>query len=128
MGIVVPVWKRKGVKKDKNTWRGITLPSVGPKLLARVVAKRMAIWAESFLDESQNARKGRSVDDALMVARKMIEEFKKINEGNWLQFSIDLRVTIRTGATHCVSRILGVQMPWAEMNPLVKICPLSQFS
>ena len=24
-GLVVPLWKRKGNKKDKNTWRGITL-------------------------------------------------------------------------------------------------------
>ena len=38
IGLVVPLWKRKGNKKDKNTWRGITLLSVGSKLLARVVA------------------------------------------------------------------------------------------
>ena len=35
---LVALWKRKGNKKDKNTWRGITLLSVGSKLLARVVA------------------------------------------------------------------------------------------
>ena len=38
IGLVVPLWKRKGQKKDKNTWRGITLLSVGTKLIARVVA------------------------------------------------------------------------------------------
>ena len=32
-GLVIPLWKRKGNKKDKNTWRGITLLSVGSKLL-----------------------------------------------------------------------------------------------
>ena len=35
IGLVVPLWKRKGNKKDKNTWRGITLLSVGSKLLAQ---------------------------------------------------------------------------------------------
>eukprot|EP00959_Pyramimonas_sp_CCMP1952_P186105 3891749-Pyramimonas_sp.AAC.1 len=42
VGLVVPLWKRKGSLKDKNTWRGITLLSVGSKLLARVVASRVS--------------------------------------------------------------------------------------
>ena len=29
IGLVIPLWKRKGNKKDKNTWRSITLLSVG---------------------------------------------------------------------------------------------------
>ena len=29
--LVIPLWKRNGNKKDKNTWRGITLLSVGCK-------------------------------------------------------------------------------------------------
>ena len=44
VGLVVPLWKRKGNKKDKSTWRGITLLSVGSKLLARVVASRLRSW------------------------------------------------------------------------------------
>ena len=44
IGLVVPLRKRKGHKKDKNTWRGITLLSVGTKLLARVVATRLRCW------------------------------------------------------------------------------------
>jgi len=39
-GIVVPLWIHKGDKTDKNTYRGITLLSVGSKILARVVAQR----------------------------------------------------------------------------------------
>eukprot|EP00959_Pyramimonas_sp_CCMP1952_P197751 4135646-Pyramimonas_sp.AAC.1 len=45
-GIVVPLWKKKGNRADKNTWRGITLLSVGSKLLARVVASRVSQWSE----------------------------------------------------------------------------------
>eukprot|EP00959_Pyramimonas_sp_CCMP1952_P440618 9224916-Pyramimonas_sp.AAC.1 len=29
VGLVVPLWKQKGNRSDKNTWRGITLLSVG---------------------------------------------------------------------------------------------------
>ena len=29
LGTVVPLWKKKGNRKDKNTWRGVTLLSVG---------------------------------------------------------------------------------------------------
>ena len=49
VGLVVPLWKRKGSKKDKNTWRGITLLSVGSKLLARVVATRLRSWFDGHL-------------------------------------------------------------------------------
>ena len=35
--IQIPLWKKKGCMKDKNTWRGVTLLSVGTKVLARVV-------------------------------------------------------------------------------------------
>ena len=40
VGLVVPLWKEKGKKSDKNTWSEVTLLSVGTKLLARVVAQR----------------------------------------------------------------------------------------
>eukprot|EP00973_Karenia_brevis_P081633 11317712-Karenia_brevis.AAC.1 len=40
VGVVTPLWKKKGNRRNKNTWRGITLLSVGTKLLARVVAAR----------------------------------------------------------------------------------------
>ena len=40
-GTVIPLGKKKGSPQDKNTYRGITLLSVGSKLLARVVAQRL---------------------------------------------------------------------------------------
>ena len=52
-GIVVPLWKQKGDRTDKNTWRGITLLSVGSKLLARVVAQRVQVWSEPWLPEAK---------------------------------------------------------------------------
>ena len=41
--------ERKGNKKDKNMWRGITLLSVGSKLLARVVATWLRSWFDGHL-------------------------------------------------------------------------------
>ena len=73
--MVVPLWKQKGDKADKSTWRGITLLSVGSKLLARVVAQRAQVWSEPWLPEAQMGfRRNRSVDDALQVTRRLVEE------------------------------------------------------
>ena len=35
-GRVVSLWKQKGDRADKQTWRGVTLLSVGTKVLARI--------------------------------------------------------------------------------------------
>eukprot|EP00973_Karenia_brevis_P008620 1166746-Karenia_brevis.AAC.1 len=52
-GIVIPLWKRKGKRTDKNTYRGITLLSVGSKLLSRVVASRLNRWSDTWICEEQ---------------------------------------------------------------------------
>ena len=68
IGLVVPLWKRKGNKKDKNTWCGIgiALLSVGSRLLARVVATRLRSWFDGHLGLHQfGFCRGRGVDDAL---------------------------------------------------------------
>eukprot|EP00971_Amphidinium_carterae_P053360 1051085-Amphidinium_carterae.1 len=81
IGLIVPLWKRRGSKQDKNNYRGITLLSVGAKLIARVVASRLRDWAEGFLGEHQMGfRPGRSVDDALQVTRRIVEEVAGAHE------------------------------------------------
>ena len=67
--------EKERISQDKNTYRGITLLSVGPQLLARIVATRLQQWTETWLHESQMGfRRGRSVDDALQVTRRIVEE------------------------------------------------------
>eukprot|EP00969_Alexandrium_andersonii_P147421 6518758-Alexandrium_andersonii.AAC.1 len=84
IGITVPLWKRKGRKADKNTWRGITLLSVGSKLVARVVAARLQRWYEPWVHESQcGFRRGRGVDDALQVSRRLVEEMVRAKGDTW---------------------------------------------
>eukprot|EP00973_Karenia_brevis_P065148 9044744-Karenia_brevis.AAC.1 len=88
IGVVVPMWKRKGSKTDKNTWRGITLLSIGSKLLARVVAMRLSRWAEPWINEAQcGFRKGRGVDDVLQVSRRIAEEIARSTSNDWVLMS-----------------------------------------
>ena len=88
LGITVPLWKKKGSFKDKNTWRGITLLSVGSKLLARVSARRLSEWSEGWVCEQQcGFRKGRGVDDSLMVSRRVAEEVVRAVGDDWILMS-----------------------------------------
>jgi hypothetical protein len=45
VGIMIPLYK-KGDCNDCNNYRGICLLSMGSRILARVIAKRVAWWAE----------------------------------------------------------------------------------
>lgn len=49
-GIIFPLWKCKGHRHDKNTWRGITLLSVGSKLVARICSARLQRWSAPWLN------------------------------------------------------------------------------
>ena len=72
----------KGNTKDKNTWRGVTLLSVGTKLLARIVAMRTQMWLQEVMDEEQNGfRKGRGADDVHQVTMRLVDTLKR-TKGN----------------------------------------------
>ena len=59
----------------KGNWHGITLLSVGSKLLARVVATSLHSFYDSHLGHHQfGFRQGRGVDDALQVTRRLVGE------------------------------------------------------
>ena len=75
VGLVVPLWKKKRSRKVKGNWRGITLLSVGSKLLARVVATKLRSFYDCHLGHHQfGFRQGRGVDDALQVTCRLVEE------------------------------------------------------
>ena len=74
-GIIFPLWKCKGHRHDKNTWRGITLLSVGSKLVARICSARLQRWSAPWLNPFQfGFRKGSGVDDVQQVTRSILEE------------------------------------------------------
>ena len=74
-GVCIPVYKNKGDRNEKSNYRNLVMLSVSAKLIARIVASRLSSWAEQFLSEEQNGfRKGRGIDDAHQLARRIVEE------------------------------------------------------
>ena len=74
-GIIFPLGKRKvGSRHDKNTWRGIKLLSVRPKLVARIVAGRLQVWSRKWQNTLQfGFTKGSGVDDVQQVTTAILE-------------------------------------------------------
>ena len=66
VGVIIPLFK-KGDKSDPNNYRGICLLPILSRVLGRILATRIRLWAEEMnhLDENQAGfRKGRSTADA----------------------------------------------------------------
>ena len=86
---VIPLWKKKHPKDNKNNWRGVVLLSIGSKLVARLVANRIQKFSESFMDEEQQGfRRNRSVDDVLQVSRRVAEEVCTATSGEAVQLTL----------------------------------------
>ncbi len=74
MGLIVPIWKRKGDVHDPGKNRGITLLSQVLKLLERVLDARISRRVEGdFGEEQQGFMKGRGTVDGMYVLRQMVE-------------------------------------------------------
>ena len=79
-GIIIPLWKRKGDRHNKHTWRGITLLSVGSKIVARISALRLGRWTNVWLNPLQfGFRAGSGVDDIQQISRRLLEETSQSN-------------------------------------------------
>ena len=73
---IVSLWKRKGNPGDLNNHRGICLISLWGRVLGRIVAPRLARYAEQqgILDTTQwGFREARSTHGALAVARRVLD-------------------------------------------------------
>ena len=75
MGLIVPIWKRKGDVHDPVKYRGITLLSQVLKLLERVLEARIRRRVEGdFREEQQGFRKVRGTADGMYVLIQMVEK------------------------------------------------------
>ena len=75
MGLILPIWKRKGDVHDPGKYRGITLLSQVMKLRERVLAARIRRRVEGDIgEEHQGFRKGRGTADGMHVLRQMVEK------------------------------------------------------
>ena len=121
-GVIFPLWKRKGDRHDKNTWRGITLLSVGPKRVARICAARLQRWTQPWLNPYQfGFRKGSGVDDVQQVTRSLLEEIAgSVHEKVILFRFFDLEKACPKVARHALWRILAVKGVPSSMIKLLK--------
>ncbi len=75
--IVVPIWKKKGSKKDCSTYRGISLLSHVGKVYAKILEQRTRGKAEHQISDSQfGFRKERGCTDAIFALRQISEKTK----------------------------------------------------
>ncbi|KAI8516720.1 hypothetical protein Bbelb_053010 [Branchiostoma belcheri] len=73
--IVVPIWKKKGNKKDCSTYRGISLISHTGKTFAKILEQRTRAIVDPLLSEAQfGFRKGRGCTDAIFELRQLSEK------------------------------------------------------
>ena len=76
IGLVIPLFK-KGNRNDPNNFRGVVLLAMGSRILGRIMANRVRIWAEllGLLDEEQAGfRKGRSTADVTQLIYRIQED------------------------------------------------------
>ena len=90
MGLIVPIWKRKGDVHDTGKYRGVSLLSQVLKLLERGIDARIRRRVECYFgEEQQGFRKGRGTADGMYVLRQMMEKRLEVQGSMALGF-VDL--------------------------------------
>ena len=85
--IVVPIWKKKGSKKDCSTYRGISLLSHVGKMYAKILEQHTRAKTEHLLSDAQfGFRKGRGCTDAIFALRQLCERSIEYNQDLHLVF------------------------------------------
>ena len=85
--LVVPIWKKKGSKKDCSTYRGISLLSHVGKLYAKILEQRTRAKTEHLLSDAQfGFRKGRGCTDAVFALRQLCERAMEYDQDLHLVF------------------------------------------
>ena len=71
----MPIWKKKGSRRDCGMYRGISLLSHVGQMYAKVLEQRARYIVEPFLNEAQiGFRKGRGYTDAIFALRQLSEK------------------------------------------------------
>ena len=85
--LVVPIWKKKGSKKDCSTYRGISLLSHVGKMYAKILEQRVRAKVEYQLSNAQfGFRKGKGCTDAIFALRQLSEKAIEYNQPIHLVF------------------------------------------
>ena len=117
MGLIVPIWKRKGDVPDPGKYRGITLLSQVLKLLERVLDARIRRRVEcDFGEEQQGFMNGRGTADGMYVLRQMVEKRLEVQGSMALGF-VDLEKAFDTVPREMVMATLRwMGIPEAEVR------------
>jgi hypothetical protein len=79
--IIIPIWKKKGSKRDCGKYRGISILSHTGKMYAKIMEKRIRPIAEAQLCQAQfGFRKYRGCTDAIFALRQMCEKTIEFNQ------------------------------------------------
>ena len=82
--IIIPIWKRKGDRRECCQYRGISLLSQPSKVFARILEKRIRYIVEPQLSENQfGFRKNKGCSDAIFILRQLQEKHIEWNKP-WL--------------------------------------------
>ena len=117
MGLIVPIWKRKGDVHDPGKYRGITLLSQVLKMLERVLDARIRRRVECDLgEEQQGFRRRRGTADGMYVLRQMAMKKLEVQGSMALGF-VDLKKACDTGHREMVmATLLWMGVPEAEVR------------
>lgn len=83
IGLVIPLHK-KGSRNDPNKYRGVCLLPMGSRIVGRVAASRLRLWAEALDlmdDEQAGFRKGRSTADVAQIMIRIQEMLLTLGTG-----------------------------------------------
>ena len=117
MGLMVPIWKRKGDVHDPGKYRGITLRSQVLKLVERVLDARIRRRVEGdFGEEQQGFMNERGTSDGMYVLKQMVEKRLEVQGSMALRF-VDLEQAFDTVPREMVMATLRwMGVPEAEVR------------
>ena len=80
IGQVIPLFK-KGDRNNVNNFRGVCLLPIGSRIVARIVADRLRLWAEDMIlldDDQAGFRKDRSTADVTQIMVRIQEDSRDL--------------------------------------------------
>ena len=121
-GIIVPLWKGKGDRRDCNAYRGVTLLSVPSKVLAKILLTRIR---PHLLKHQRPEQSGftpkRSTIDRILALRVLSERMREYRNGFFAAY-IDLRKAFDSVDRDALWRLLGFRgVPQTLINLLFKL-------
>ena len=92
--IIIPLYKRKGARKDWNNWRGIVLLNIASKIHVLLLNRVLRDLADRLAPETQGGfRPEHGSADGLLVVRRVLESFRNMtgNDSGVFLFFVDLK-------------------------------------